>query len=98
MSTPTPSTADSTGSGGLCLPPGRGAAGATAVVESLRELPQLTDLKVDLQSNKLGPGPRRALSKHLGPCHTNHAPGEEEKEKLRATFAALPVLQKFIFL
>ena len=56
MSTPTPSTADSTGSGWLCLPPGRGDAGATAVVESLRELPQLTEVVVQLENNDLGPG------------------------------------------
>ena len=37
-----------------------------------------------------------ALSKHLGPCHTNHAPGKEEKDKLRATFDALRVRQKRI--
>ena len=37
---------------------GRGAAGATAVVESLRDLPQLTKLEVNLERNNLGPGPR----------------------------------------
>ncbi|CAE7557721.1 Nlrc5 [Symbiodinium necroappetens] len=54
MSTPTPSTAEFTGSGGLCLPPGRGAAGASAVVESLRDLPQLTEVRVNLKNNDLG--------------------------------------------
>ncbi|CAE7859453.1 Nlrc3, partial [Symbiodinium necroappetens] len=53
----------------------RGVAGATAVVESLRELPQLTEVVVYLGGNTLG---------------------EEAKEELRATFAALPVHQKGI--
>ena len=35
---------------------GRGAAGATAVVESLRELPQLAEVDVGLRNNSLGPG------------------------------------------
>ena len=76
-----------TGSGGLCLPPARGAAGATAVVVSLRELPQLAELKVI----------RGALLKHLGPCHTNHAPGEEGGKAVASALARLTELKELTF-
>ena len=56
MSTPTPSTADSRRKWRALPGFGRGDAGATAVVESLRVLAQLAELEVDLEGNKLGPG------------------------------------------
>ena len=50
-------------------------------MESLRELPQLTEVVVGLRDNELGPGPRGALSKHVGPCHTKTTPQARRRRK-----------------
>ncbi|OLQ07755.1 Protein NLRC5 [Symbiodinium microadriaticum] len=80
-----------------------GDAGAAAVAESLRNLRQLTVLKVYLRSNALGDAGATAVVESLRelPQLTevvvqleNNDLGKEEKEKLRAIFAALPVRQK----
>ncbi|CAE7751307.1 NLRC3 [Symbiodinium necroappetens] len=84
-----------------------GDAGAAAVAESLHNLPQLTWLRIDLHNNALGDAGATAVVESLRELlqltelvvrlYAN-ALREEEKEKLRATFDALPVRAKHICL
>ncbi|CAE7944523.1 NLRC3, partial [Symbiodinium sp. KB8] len=80
-----------------------GDAGAAAVAESLRNLRQLTKLSVGLSGNALGAAGATAVVESLRelPQLTevvvglrDNELGEEEKEKFRATFDALPVREK----
>ncbi|CAE7833738.1 Nlrc3 [Symbiodinium sp. CCMP2592] len=81
----------------------RGDAGAKEVAESLRNLQQLTELHLDLDKTEVGPAGTTHVVESLQDLRQledlwvwlpEKELGETEKEKLRATFNALPARKK----